>query len=291
MINAGIWSQPELAAQLVSAAEATGFDSLWVGDHVAMPATHDSAYPYSPDGSVPVPADFAFSDPLIHLAWLSERTSSMLLGTAVLLLSVRSPIITAKQVASLDRITGGRVALGVGQGWLRKEFEMLTNGQWSTRMARLEEGINVMRALWSDDPATFSGEFTRFADVHCLPQPIRQGGPPIFISGSTVVAARRAGRLGDGYLPMATTPDETAHLVAEARRTAEEHGRDPAAIEVTYCAPPNPTDYTDPAAALTADSVDAYAAAGVTRIILAPPVIDLASMESNLREFLQTVNH
>jgi probable F420-dependent oxidoreductase len=291
MVNAGMWSEPALAAQLVSAADRIGFDSIWVGDHLAMPASHRSSYPYTPDGTVPVPADFAFSDPLIHLAWLSNYAPRMLLGTAVLLLSARNPIITAKQVASLDRISGGRVALGVGQGWLREEFEMLTNDHWTTRTARLEEGITAMRALWSDNPATFKGDFTHFEDVHSLPQPERDGGPPIFISGSTLASARRAGRIGDGYMPMATSPRRTADLLDAVRRTAKEHGRDPGAIEMTYCAPPNPEDYTDTTAALTASSVNAYAAAGVTRIIVAPPVNDVGSIDTDLRAFLQTVGH
>jgi len=291
MVNTGIWSEPDPAARLVAAADKTGFDSIWVGDHLAMPASHRSPYPYTPDGTVPVPADFAFCDPLIHLAWLSNYTPRMLLGTAVLLLSVRNPIVTAKQVASLDRISGGRVALGVGQGWLREEFETLTNDRWTTRTARLEQGIEAMRALWSDSPATFTGDFTRFESVHSLPKPSRDGGPPIFISGSTPAAARRAGRIGDGYLPMATSPRRTAELLDTARRTAEEHGRDPGAIEMTYCAPPNPADYTDTTAALTADSVDAYAAAGVTRIIVAPPVNDVGSIDADLRAFLQTMGH
>jgi len=262
MVNTGIWSEPDPAARLVAAADKTGFDSIWVGDHLAMPASHRSPYPYTPDGTVPVPADFAFCDPLIHLAWLSNYTPRMLLGTAVLLLSVRNPIVTAKQVASLDR-----------------------------RTARLEQGIEAMRALWSDSPATFTGDFTRFESVHSLPKPSRDGGPPIFISGSTPAAARRAGRIGDGYLPMATSPRRTAELLDTARRTAEEHGRDPGAIEMTYCAPPNPADYTDTTAALTADSVDAYAAAGVTRIIVAPPVNDVGSIDADLRAFLQTMGH
>lgn len=289
MVNTGIWSEPDLAAQLVSAADRIGFDSIWVGDHLAMPASHRSSYPYTPDGTVPVPADFAFSDPLIHLAWLSNHAPRMLLGTAVLLLSVRNPIVTAKQVASLDRISAGRVALGVGQGWLREEFEMLTNDHWTTRTARLEQGIDAMRALWSDSPATFRGDFVRFENVHSLPRPARCGGPPIFISGSTLASARRAGRIGDGFMPMATSPQRTAELVNAARRSAEEHGRDPGAIEMTYCAPPNPADYTDTTAALTARLVDAYAAAGVTRVIVAPPVNDVGTIEADLRAFLETV--
>ncbi|MCU1455163.1 MAG: hypothetical protein JWN46_3309 [Acidimicrobiales bacterium] len=227
LVGAGAMAQPALAAEVAETAEGLGFTALWTSEHVVFPGEIRSPYPYSADGTFPAGGPrMDAPDPLIWLAYVAARTARIRLGTAVLVLPQRDPFVVAKQVASLDVLSGGRVSLGIGVGWLAEEFEVL-GVPFADRGRRADEYVAVLRRLWSDAPASFSGDYVSFTDCTSLPHPVQPGGPPIIVGGDTVRAARRAGRIGDGWFPGTGTPDELEVLLGHLRDAAVDAGRDP----------------------------------------------------------------
>jgi probable F420-dependent oxidoreductase len=185
---------PRMAAEL----EAAGFASLWVSDHVVMPATVTSRYPYAADGVATWSTDDPWYDAIVALSMAAAVTGHVELGTAVLVLPQRHPVVLAKQVASLDRLAGGRVVLGVGAGWLAEEFAALAT-PFESRGPRTDEWIDVVRSCWTGRPAAFDGVHYQLpADIVCQPTPARP--VPILIGGTTPPALRRARQRGDGWL-------------------------------------------------------------------------------------------
>jgi len=254
------------AVELAQAAEAAGFESLWTVEHVVVPARYESRYPYSPTGKMGSGLeDFPLPDPLIWLAYVASATRTIKLGTAILILPQRNPVVTAKAVATLDHLAGGdRVLLGVGVGWLAEEFATL-GVPFEDRGARTDEYVAAMRALWSQERASFRGRFVSFDEVFCRPRPAG-GRIPIVVGGDTPAAARRAGRLGDGYFPARGAP---VALFDEMRRAAEAAGRDPADVELTVSAPAEPAE------------IEALARLGVTRV--AVPVSSGAGLPAQVK--------
>jgi probable F420-dependent oxidoreductase len=217
-------------------AEEVGLDSLWIPDHVAIPARYVSRYPYQDDGGdwQPYPWEATpFVEPLIGLAWAGAVTTTLELGTGVLIAPQREPLLLAKQAATIDALTGGRLKLGLGIGWLREELEAL-GAPWPGRARRTEEMIEAMRTVWTQDTAGYDGEHVSFAPVRSLPHPTRPTGVPIVLGGHSEPAARRAGRLADGFMPLVRSGDsfDTARLIAVMRDAALDAGRDPDAIEI-----------------------------------------------------------
>jgi probable F420-dependent oxidoreductase len=278
--NAGPFADPEQAAGVVQAAEAAGIESLWTVEHVLVPVGYESTYPYSKSGKMPGGETFDIPDPLIWLAWVAASTSRIKLATGILILPQRNPAIVAKEVATLDRLSRGRAILGVGAGWLAEEFAAL-DVPFERRGARLEAYIETLRALWTQDEATVHDEFTDFDRCVSLPKPV-QRTVPIVIGGHTDVAARRAGRLGDGFFPGRGSPERLAELLQVVRRTAEEAGRDPDAIEITVSGHELLGD--EPAAA-----AERLHALGVDRVIVPPLAFDAASAEEAYGRFAEQV--
>lgn len=242
--NVGPFASADGARTMATAAEAAGFDSIWTFEHVVAPRGYDSRYPYNPSGKAPMLEQVDLPDPLVWLTWAGAHTTTLALGTGILILPQRNPLVLAKELATLHDLTGGRVRLGIGAGWLQEEFDAL-DVPFGTRGARTDEWVGALRALWAagTDGASFHGQFTSFEDCVSLPSP-PGGSVPITVGGHSAAAARRAGRLGDGYFPaidadtvadggVGAAMDRLEELVTLARRTAEDHGRDPAALEVT----------------------------------------------------------
>jgi probable F420-dependent oxidoreductase len=229
--NVGPYMDPEGAVAFARAAEDAGFESLWTVEHVVIPAGYESPYPYSDTGKMPGGDAVPIPDPLIWLTYVAAATSTIHLATGILILPQRNPVVLAKELATLDSMSGGRVELGIGVGWLEEEFDAL-GIPFAARGKRTDEYVGALRALWTEDPASYSGEFVDFANCHSNPKPAN-GTVPIHVGGHTDAAARRAGRLGDGFFPGSTGHDETDRLFTLARDTAKEHGRDPDAIEMT----------------------------------------------------------
>lgn len=227
--NTGPFVEPDAAAAFASHAEAAGFESLWTVEHVVVPAGYESTYPYDPSGRMPGNDDAPIPDPLVWLSYLAAVTSRIRLATGILIVPQRNPLVLAKQLATLDALSGGRMEFGIGVGWLEEEFDAL-GVPFARRGARTDEHIAVMRALWDGDHASHHGEFLSFDDVSSNPKPVN-GRVPIHIGGHTRAAAERAGRTGDGFFP---AKGDIGELVDIVRQTAAAAGRDPEAIEISY---------------------------------------------------------
>jgi len=213
---------------LAQGAEAAGFESLWTVEHVVFPDDYESAYPYDKSGKMAMRADTDLPDPLIWLTWVASVTERIHLGTGILILPQRNPVVLAKELATLDSLSGGRVELGIGVGWLREEFDAL-GIPWERRGARTDDYIEAMRVLWDGNHAEHDGEFASFARISVNPKPVR-GRVPIHVGGHTRRAAERAGRLGDGFIP---GEGDLGELIDIARQSAADAGRDPDALEIT----------------------------------------------------------
>lgn len=274
--NAGPWGLPENAVALGEAAEEFGIESLWTVEHVVVPKGYQSAYPYSSSGRMPGGENAPIPDPLVWLSYVAARTSTVRLCTGVIILPQRNALLLAKEVATLDVMSGGRVTLGVGVGWLEEEFDAL-GVPFAERAARTDDIIEALRAAWTEDPASHDSVFQPFKDVHVRPAPVQSGGVPIVIGGHTPAAARRAGRLGDGFFPARGDLDSLPGLLREMRDTAAAHGRDPNSIEVTT------------GGAMDLDGVRRYADAGVHRLVIPPLAFDPAGLRDGLARFHDAV--
>ncbi len=257
--NTGPFAEPDAAVSFAQAAEQAGFESVWTVEHVVVPAGYRSTYPYSADGRMPGPEDSDIPDPLVWLTYLAAATTSIRLATGILILPQRNPVVLAKEVATLDRLSKGRVDLGIGVGWLEEEFDAI-GVPFSQRGRRTDEHVAALRALWTEDAASYSGDLVEFHDCISRPRPA-QGTVPIHVGGHTDAAARRAGRLGDGFFPGKGGHDEIARLFDLARATAKEHGRDPDAIEMT-------TGGNGAVGGRALDEVKALADIGADRVIV-----------------------
>jgi probable F420-dependent oxidoreductase len=220
-----VGTDPVSALEISRVAEQAGFDSVWGGEHVIVPTRIDSPYPYTADGEMPGEKDTPIPDPLIWLAYVAAAAPTVRLGTCILIVPQRNPLVLAKELATLDVLTGGRVELGLGVGWLEEEFRAL-GVPWERRGARNDEYVAAMKALWAGPDAEFHGEFVDFEPVTCSPRPVN-GTIPVLVGGDTPAAIRRAARLADGYFPGTSDPEKLGDLIATVRREAEKYGRSP----------------------------------------------------------------
>lgn len=212
-------------------AEAVGFESLWGGEHVIIPDEIYSKYPYTDDGKIPAEPDTPIPDPLIWLAFAAAAAPTLRLGTCILIVPQRNPLVLAKELATLDQLSGGRVELGLGVGWLKEEFEAL-GVPWERRGARNDEYIEAMRALWQGPHAEFHGDFVDFPPVTCSPRPVN-GSIPIVVGGDTERAIARAGKIADGYFPGEGNIDRLKELITRVKHSAESNDRDPNSVKIS----------------------------------------------------------
>ena len=262
--NTGRYVDPVRAVELVQAAEAAGFESAWTVEHTVIPKGYQSAYPYTADGRLPGgEGDFVLPDPQIWMAYVAAHSSRIKLATGILILPQHNPIICAKQVATLDYMSGGRVLLGIGVGWLKEEFDAL-GVPFAERGARTEEYMHALRALWTMDSPTYQGRFVSFKDAYMRPKP-KNGTVPIIIGGHSKAAARRAGRMADGFFPARGASKELLDLV---RAEAIAAGRDPKDVEITASIPED------------LDQLPAMAAAGISRVLV--PVTGVAGLKKQV---------
>ena len=257
--NAGPFAHAANAATFAAAAEEAGFESLWTVEHVVVPSGYQSTYPYDPSGKMPGPEESDIPDPLIWLSYIAAVTSSIKLATGILIVPQRNPVVLAKELATLDALSAGRLLLGIGVGWLEEEFDAI-GVPFGDRGRRTDDYVAVMRALWTQEKASHHSEFIDFTDCISRPRPA-QGSVPIHVGGHSAAAARRAGRLGDGFFPGKGSHEELAELFDVVRATATEHGRDPDAIELT-------TGGNGAIGGRALDEVKALADLGVHRVIL-----------------------
>ncbi len=248
----------ELSLEICRRAETAGFESVWGGEHVIIPDSIESKYPYTADGKLPVEPDTPIPDPLIWLAFVAAAAPTLHLGTCILIVPQRNPLILAKELATLDQLSGGRVELGLGVGWMKEEFDAL-GVDWARRGARNDEYIAAMRELWSGPHAEYHGEFVDFPPVTCSPRPVN-GSIPVLVGGDTEAAIQRAARIADGYFPGEGDAERLSKLIGRVRSAAEEAGRDPDSIEINAMFG---VQMADPAA-----GVEQLHALGVGRIMI-----------------------
>lgn len=205
-------------------AEELGFHSVWCSDHVILPENVESPYPYASDGRWKAPADTAWFDPLLALAWAANAAPSVTLAMSVLVVPLRNPVLLAKQLATLDVLSGGRVWLGAGAGWMEEEFNLI-GVPFADRGKRVVEMVKLMRVLWSGEVIDFQGEFWQLKDCRMLPRPVH-GTIPVLWGGHTDAALRRVARLGDGWHPTLITMAELEDGLSRLRRFCAQTGRD-----------------------------------------------------------------
>lgn len=274
--NTGFATTPEGAASLGRIAEEAGFDSLWTVEHAIVPADYRSEYPYSSNGKMPGSEDNPIPDPLIWLTWVAANTRTIKLATGILILPQRNPIVLSKEVATLDVLSGGRAILGVGVGWLKEEFAAI-GVDFDDRGPITDEYMQALRALWTEDEATFTGRWTSFERAKMNPKPVQAGGVPLHVGGHSKAAARRAGRYGDGFFPAKGSIDELAALFEVARQAARDAGRDPSAIEMTC------------GGAMDVDGVKRFADIGADRLVVPAFGRDAESYKAMLGAFGENV--
>lgn len=274
--NSGPFANPQLMAHLAQAAERFGFESIWTVEHVVIPQNYQSPYPYSPSGKIPGSEDVPIPDPLLPLAYAAAITKTLRLGTGVMILPQRHPLYVAKEVATLDVLSNGRVILGIGSGWLKEEFDSL-GLDFHQRGARTDEAIKSLRALWSPEAASsFHGKHFSFGPVKCFPKPV-QKDVPIVIGGHSPAAAKRAGRYGNGFFPAIAEPDKLKELFAMMSAEAKKAGRDPKQIELSCMG------------RAKVDALKALQDIGVERVVVPPPAYDPEGITRGLEKIANEV--
>ena len=225
-------------AVLGKRAEELGFDSYWVPEHAIIPVENNSRYPGSEDGAIPDGYD-QIADPFITLARVAGVTKNIKLGTGICLVPEHNPLLLAKQIATLDVLSGGRYIFGIGAGWLREETEIM-GGDFDHRWTQTREAIEVMRTLWTEEEAEHHGRYYDFPAVRFNPKPVQKPGPPVLLGSIAPNVFKRIVAWGDGWMPTRATPAEIEAGRKELDRLAAEAGRDPESITVVaYSSSPN----------------------------------------------------
>jgi probable F420-dependent oxidoreductase len=262
-VNFASCADPELQRRVALAAEESGFESVWTGEHVVLPVR---------DNPVPTPPDTPFLDSLVSLARIAGFTRQLRLGTGILVLPHHNPVLVAKSLASLDVLSGGRLIAGFGGGYVEPEFRAI-GVDFHRRGAITDESLAAIRALWTEREPRWKGRFAAFADIRFEPKPVQRPHPPIVIGGTAPPALRRAARQGNGWYGFALTVAQTAPIVEELRRLRAEAGRagEPFEISLTTFEP------------VTTDLVAQAERAGVDRLILFPQV-RAEALEATVRD-------
>jgi len=253
-INYGTCGDPESLVKVAQYAEAAGLDSLWAGEHIVVPSPQPPDYGVAPE--------IPFLDAIVALALAAAHTTKITVGTGVIELPLHQPVLLAKQLASVDQISRGRLIVGIGVGYLALEFAAL-GVSLDERASRTEEYLQALRALWSSDAPEFHGEHVDFAGIDANPRPVRPAGPPILIGGNSAVARRRAITSGNGWLPY----DLDVEQAREARRALDRDLQEvdrPESLGVVELTVISPNNRLDPA------DVEAYGELGVDRLICLP---------------------
>jgi len=269
-ISGGVTSYPEALASVARAAEMAGFDTLWGGEHHVLSTS-----------STRFPPTSRYLNPVVALTYAAAFTRTIRLGTGVLLLPQHSPLILAKELASLDVLSGGRLIVGVGVGWSEEEYRAL-GVPYAERGARADEYLAAMRAIWSEGTPSFAGRYVSFQDVVAYPHPVQQPFPPIVVGGSAAPVLRRAVEQANGWYGFALDLADTAALLAQLREAAARYSRPASLGELEISVAPR--------VPLDKDTVVRFAELGVYRLILMPPRDkDAAALEQWVKTMGETL--
>ena len=296
-------ASPEAIEAIVQRGEALGFHSVMIADHVVFPTGIASKYPYTVSGAFPGGGDAL--EQLTLMAFVAGRTRTLRLVTSVMILPYRNPVLTAKMLATVDVLSRGRLTVGVGVGWLREEFEALDAPDFDRRGAASDEYLRIFKVLWTENPASFAGEFYRFTALRCLPQPVQTPHPPIWIGGHSTPALRRVARHGDGWHPVGANPAvplRPAELQAsldQLFRMTEAEGRDPSALTISFKAPVYDASATtiggterrpfSGSAQQIADDIGTYERLGVSELVFDFRSEHLVETLDRMEGFAQTI--
>jgi probable F420-dependent oxidoreductase len=270
---------PAFVADAARFLDDAGFHSMWLPEHVMFFPEYASRYPYSEDGRLAGNPE-GLLDPLVALTYVAAHTRRIRLGTGICLVPQRQPVYTARHVADLDYLSGGRVDFGIGIGWLREEFVAL-GMDFDTRAARCVEYVGAMKALWTQDIAEFHGPTIDIARCHFKPKPLQQPHPPIFVGGESDAALRRVATLGDGWYGFDLDPARLRERLRRLASILDAHGRRPAEVKVYVC----PNRHR-----ITSESVAEYLDLGVDQLIaplFARDLDDLKRRAERLRAIVE----
>lgn len=264
---------PDVIADIAQAAESSGLNSLWTGEHAVLFQDYAANYPYAKNGRYPLDTDFVPLEPFIALTYVAAVTKTLRVGTSVLLLPQRNPVYTAKSAADLDVVSNGRFDLGIGVGWCREEFEAL-DVPWERRGARGDEYVQVMKALWSEGEADFDGEFYKIHRAVQTPKPVQKPHPRILVGGENEAALRRVAR-NDGWIAFDRPLDELKTMLGRIDNYLAENGRKREDLHIVMCPFSQPFDR---------DMMNRYRDLGVNEVILFAFTLDPATAAGEVRK-------
>tara|TARA_B100001146_G_C16172597_1_gene430788 strand:- start:185 stop:1093 length:909 start_codon:yes stop_codon:yes gene_type:complete len=231
---------PEQLRTVAQRAEDLGYDHVWVSDHIILPKKVDSFYPYAADGVATFKPDEPYYEPLAALNFIAGCTQRIRLGTHVLIIPYRNPVLTAKILSTLDVLSDGRLILGAGVGWMEEEFKAMGLDTYKERGAVTDEYLQIYKELWTKEDASFDGKYYQISDTGFEPKPVQKPHPPIWIGGHSGPAVRRAAKYGDGWMPIGLRPpailepEELAGKIARLRKLTVEAGRPEDAVSLTF---------------------------------------------------------
>jgi probable F420-dependent oxidoreductase len=252
-INYGTCGDPASAVQVAQAAESAGFESVWTGEHIVLPDPMLPSFPFA--------SDTPLLDTIVALTWIAAHTKRLHIASGIILLPTRNPLVLAKELASVDVVSGGRLIIGVGAGWLEPEFAAL-GVPMQQRGERMDDALRAMRALWTMGRPEHHGPSASFSNVVAYPHPIQRPMPPVVIGGESPAALRRAVTMGNGWYGFGLTVEETRRHIEALKQAAEQHERSAelGELEITVT----------PVGNFDKRSIDAFAAAGVHRLVVLP---------------------
>jgi probable F420-dependent oxidoreductase len=281
-VSVADFADPEWIGPLAQEAERLGFESLVLPEHVVLAVDYTSRYPYNKSGRVPLPPDCIIPDPIDTLAYVAGVTTTLGLATGLLVLPWHHPLVLAKRAATVDRLSGGRLRLGVGLGWMREEIE--SGGvNFDTRGERADETIDAIRAVWIADPkqgASFEGRYFSFKGVSSFPRPFQPAGIPIEVGGTSPPAIRRAAQRGDGWLSLGLRGERLVEALGTLSEEAKVAGRDPRDIEVTLSG-------VSTSATVDRAALEEAGAVGARRIVINLMSAGLSGALDELREMAE----
>ena len=274
--RASVVHDPTYMGEFARHGDHLGFETIYAVEHAVVAKDYQRKYPYNSSGEMALAEDCNIPDPLDLLAWLAGITQNIRLATGILVAPNHHPVPLAKRCATIDVLSGGRLHLGVGVGWMREELEAC-GVDFATRGRRLDEIIEVMRKLWADGAAEHEGEFFQFAPCMSYPKPVGHA-ISIHVGGHSKAAARRAGRLGDGFQPLGLVGDDLRAALDLMRASANEAGRDPDAIELTL---------GGGLAAFDEAALESAQSFGATRVLLGSGTSDLSGLKDEMSAFAE----
>src|SRR3989440_6176483 len=258
-------------------AESLGFESFWCAEHPFIPVKTASRFPSSPDGVIPETYSH-FVDPFVALACAAGATTRIKLGTSIVLVPERHPLLLAKEVSTLDVFSGGRFLFGIGAGWLREETEIM-GGDFDHRWTQTRESVLAMKELWTKPEAEFHGKYYKFPAVKSNPKPAQKPHPPVLLGGAAKNVLQRVVAWGDGWLPNRITPEQVRESRVTLDRLAKDAGRDPARLTISVFGQPPDRDL-----------IRRYLDAGATRVIVRPESMKTdAEMAAQLTRIAEAV--